>query len=129
MPSQPFVVEEKNVEIESGEDRGVTWRTLTSADRTPTQQLTSGVCEIEPGCELPLHRHPPLELYYFLEGKGIVTLGTEDHPVRTGSTIYIPGDAPHRIRNTGSTLLKLFYVFPIESYSQVEYTMLDRAAP
>jgi quercetin dioxygenase-like cupin family protein len=127
MSSQPFFIDEHTAEVESGEDRGVTWRTLTSADRTPTQQLTSGVCEIEPGCELPLHRHPPLELYYFLEGTGVVTMGSEDHPVRPGSTISIPGNTPHRIRNTGATPLKLFYVFPVESFSQVEYTMLDQA--
>lgn len=125
MASQPFVIEELSAEVESGEDRGVTWRTLTSADRTPTQQLTTGVCEIEPGCELPLHRHPPLELYYFLAGTGVVTLGTVEHPVHRGSTISIPGNTPHRIRNTGTTPLRLFYVFPVESFSEVEYTMLD----
>jgi quercetin dioxygenase-like cupin family protein len=125
MGSQPFVIEEASVAVESGEDRGVTWRTLTSADRMRTQALTSGVCEVEPGCELPLHTHPPLEVYYFLEGTGVVTLGTRHHPVQKGSTVYIPGGTPHRIANTGSSVLKLFYVFPIDSYSQVEYTMLE----
>ena len=127
MGEQPLVIEERNVEIESGDDRGVTWRTLTSADRTPTQELTSGVCEIAPGGELALHRHPPLELYYFLDGTGVVTLGTDDHCVRRGSTIYIPGGTPHRIRNDGAEPLRLFYVFPINSFSEVEYTMLDQA--
>jgi quercetin dioxygenase-like cupin family protein len=129
MGSQPFVIDELSTAIESGEDRGVTWRTLTSADRTPTRELTTGVCEIEPGCELPLHRRPPLELYYFLEGTGVVTLGSADHPVRSGSTVCIPGNTPHRIHNTGSTPLRLFYVFPVESFSQVEYTMLDQPRP
>jgi quercetin dioxygenase-like cupin family protein len=126
MASQPFVIEELSAAVESGEDRGVTWRTLTSADRTPTQELTTGVCEIEPGCELPLHRHPPLELYYFLEGTGVVTLGAVEHAVRRGSTISIPGNTPHRIQNTGAMPLKLFYVFPVPSFGEVEYTMLDQ---
>ena len=125
MRSQSLVIEECSVEIESGDDRGVTWRTLTSADRTPTRELTSGVCEIAPGGELALHRHPPLELYYFLEGTGIVTLGTVDHAVQKGSTIYIPGDTPHRIQNDGAAPLRLFYVFPVDSFSEVEYTMLE----
>ncbi|MBS0374075.1 MAG: cupin domain-containing protein [Proteobacteria bacterium] len=124
MSRAPFVVEEGAVEVESGEDRGVIWRTLTSADRTPTAELTSGVCEIAPGCELALHRHPPLELYYFLEGTGVVTLGSSDHAVQAGTTISIPGDTPHRIRNTGPATLKLFYVFPTASFSEVEYTNL-----
>ena len=124
----PVVIEEQSVEIESGEDRGVTWRTLTSADRVPTRELTSGVCEIAPGGELALHRHPPLELYYFLEGTGVVTLGRDDYAVHPGSTIYIPGGTPHRIHNNGATLLKLFYVFPVDSFTEVEYTMLDEAS-
>jgi quercetin dioxygenase-like cupin family protein len=127
MLPQPVVVEEGKVEVERGEERGVTWRTLTSADRTRTWGLTTGVCEIEPGGELGLHTHPPLEVYYFLEGTGVVTLGSQDHAVRPGSTVYIPGGLPHRIYNDGTTRLKLFYVFPVDSYSTVEYTMLDPA--
>lgn len=124
MGSEPVIVEEHAVAIEAGDDRGVTWRTLTSADRTATRQLTSGVCEIAPGGELALHRHPPLELYYFLEGTGVVTLGAEDHRVQPGSTVYIPGGTAHRIRNDGASPLKLFYVFPVDSFGEVEYTNL-----
>jgi quercetin dioxygenase-like cupin family protein len=120
----PFVTEEREVLLEIGEDVGVTWRTLTSADRTPTRTLTSGVCEIEPGCALDLHRHPPLELYYFLEGTGVVRLGDREQRVGPGTTIAIPGDVPHAIRNDGTSLLKLFYVFPVDSFSEVVYTNL-----
>jgi len=128
MASRPVVIEEESVVVESGDDRGVTWRTLTSADRSPTRQLTSGVCEIAPGGELALHCHAPLELYYFLEGTGVVTLGCDDYAVRPGSTIYIPGGTPHRILNNGPARLKLFYVFPVDSFSEVEYTMLEPAS-
>jgi mannose-6-phosphate isomerase-like protein (cupin superfamily) len=128
MGSQPVVVEELSIGIESGEDPGVTWRTLTSADRTPTRALTTGVCEIAPGGELLLHRHAPLELYYFLEGTGVVTLDTVDHAVRAGSTVYIPGNTPHRIRNNGAVPLRLFYVFPVDAFGEVEYVTLDAAA-
>lgn len=129
MASQPFVVAEHSVPVERDydDDPRVTWRTLTSADRTPTRQLTSGVCEIEPGGMLGLHRHPPLELYYFLEGTGVVTLGAQDVPVSAGVTISIPGNTPHAIRNTGATPLRLFYVFPVDSYADVTYTMLGPA--
>ena len=52
--SRPVIVEEESVAVESGDDRGVTWRTPTSADRIPTRELTSGVCEIATGGELAL---------------------------------------------------------------------------
>jgi quercetin dioxygenase-like cupin family protein len=120
----PYVTEERETPLESGDDVGVTWRTLTSADRTPTRILTSGVCEIEPGGSLDLHRHPPLELYYFLEGSGVVTLGDREQRVSPGTTISIPGDVPHAIRNDGTATLKLFYVFPVDSFSDVVYTNL-----
>jgi quercetin dioxygenase-like cupin family protein len=128
MGLQPVVIEELSVARESGEDPGVSWRTLTSADRTPTQALTTGVCEIAPGGELLYHRHAPLELYYFLEGSGVVTLDGIDRRVQPGSTVHIPGNTPHRIRNDGSVPLRLFYVFPVDSFGEVEYVMLDPPA-
>jgi quercetin dioxygenase-like cupin family protein len=125
MLPHPYLVEESAVPVESGEDVGVTWRTLTSADRTPTAQLTTGVCEIAPGGELALHRHPTLELYYFLEGSGLVRLGGAERSVRPGITVSIPADLPHGIRNTGTLPLRLFYVFPVDSFSEVRYTNLE----
>jgi len=127
MSATAFSVMESSVPLEGGKGDGCTWRTLTSADRTPTTQLTSGVCELEPGGELELHRHPTLELYYFLEGTGVVMLGSQLQPVAAGSTISIPADLPHGIRNTGATTLKLFYVFPVDSFSEVVYTMLGES--
>jgi quercetin dioxygenase-like cupin family protein len=124
VPEIAYVTEEKAVPLESGEDVGVTWRTLTSSDRTPTSTLTSGVCEIAPGGVLDLHRHPPLELYYFLEGTGVVRIGDREQRVVPGTTISIPGNVPHGIRNDGPGLLKLFYVFPVDSFGDVEYTNL-----
>lgn len=125
---QPFLIEESAVAIELGtpaDGAGLCWRTLISADRTPTRELSGGVCEIQPGGELLLHRHPTLELYYFLEGEGVVRLEGHERAVRPGTTVSIPANAPHGIRNTGKSMLKLFYVFPVDSFDAVEYTMLE----
>ena len=124
MSAQAYVVDEASVPGESEDDSGVSWRTLTSSDRTPTRELTSGVCEITPGGVLALHRHPTLELYYFLEGTGVVQLGDAERPVAPGVTVSIPADLPHALRNTGDTVLRLFYVFPADSFSQIVYTNL-----
>ena len=129
MTAEAYVVEELSVPVEREEDTGVSWRTLTSADRTPTRQLTSGVCEIAPGGALGLHRHPTLELYYFLEGSGIVWLGTKEQRVAPGITISIPADLPHGIHNTGDSVLRLFYVFPADSFSEIVYTDVEPASP
>ena len=129
MTAEAYVVEELSVPVECEDDTGVSWRTLTSADRTPTRQLTSGVCEIAPGGALGLHRHPTLELYYFLEGSGIVWLGTKEQRVAPGITISIPADLPHGIHNTGDSVLRLFYVVPADSFSEIVYTDVEPASP
>mgnify|MGYP000928888069 CR=1 FL=1 len=89
-------------------------------------ELAAGTCEVQPGGELKLHSHPTLEIYYFLHGEGVVRLADRDVPVRAGSTLSIPGGAPHGIRNTGPGVLKLFYAFPTGSFADVQYTMLER---
>jgi quercetin dioxygenase-like cupin family protein len=51
-------------------------------------------------------------------------LGDGEQRVGPGSTLSIPGDLPHGIRNDGTATLKLFYVFPVDSFHEVEYTTL-----
>jgi quercetin dioxygenase-like cupin family protein len=99
----------------------VQWRTLFSAERTPTEALTAGVAEIEPGDQLKVHRHAPPELYYLLAGEGMVTIDGIEYPVETGAAVFIPGNAAHGIRNIGPTLLRFFYAFAVNSFDEVEY--------
>jgi mannose-6-phosphate isomerase-like protein (cupin superfamily) len=125
-PSEAVVVHEDERELESWEEGGpgsVRWRTLISADRTPTDSLTVGVAEIEPG-ESRLfrpHRHAQPEVYYILSGEGVVTISGTDHTVRPGNAVFIPGGAAHGARNTGSELLRLLYVFPSSSFAEIQY--------
>jgi quercetin dioxygenase-like cupin family protein len=127
MPNRPFVIEDSSVELESDPADGISWRTLTSADRRPSAELTSGVAYIEPGGMLPLHRHSQTEIYYVIEGQGEVTLDGEQQAVGPGAMVYIPGDTPHAFRNAGTATLRFFYVFPTDSYTDVEYVMLTAA--
>jgi mannose-6-phosphate isomerase-like protein (cupin superfamily) len=86
--------------------------------------LTSGVAEIELGGALVLHRHAPPEVYYILDGTRVVTLGEEARDVGPGAPVFIPGDTVHGFKNTGKSVLRFFYVFPVDSYCDVEYIML-----
>ena len=50
--SEAFVVQEEDCEIEGSREvtpGSVRWRTLVSSDRTPTEAVTMGVAELEPG--------------------------------------------------------------------------------
>lgn len=130
MRSEPYVIHEGKCEIESWEDatRGeIQWRTLLSADRTPTTSMTLGVAEIKPGGRASLreHRHAQPEIYYILSGSGVVTIDRREHFVRTGTAVFIPGHAEHAVRNTGTKPLHFVYVFPIHSFDEVEYEFTD----
>ncbi len=123
---RPIVVQEDACAVEGWDDPilgTVLWRTLLSADRTPTSQLTVGVAEIGPGGANanPLHRHAAPEVYYILSGEGVVSIAEVDHPVRPGATVFIPGNAWHGTRNTGDDTLRLLYVFAVDSFADVAY--------
>jgi mannose-6-phosphate isomerase-like protein (cupin superfamily) len=99
----------------------IRWRTLFSKGGTPTDGITCGVAELGPGDWLGLHRHAPPEILYVLAGTGIVTLAGEETPVKARSAVFIPGMAEHGIRQTGADLLRLFYGYPVDSWTGIEY--------
>ena len=122
----PVVTHESQCETEAWDDpvRGkVQWWTLLSADRTPSHGMTCGVAEIAPGRPDTVnpHRHAEPEVYHFLSGEGVVHIDDAEHPVRAGSTVFVPGMAWHGVRNTGAEPLRLFYVFAVDDFAQVEY--------
>jgi len=69
----------------------VQWRTLFSSERTPSEALTAGVAEILPGNELKAHHHAEPELYYIIEGEGVLTIDGLEHPVQEETAVFIPG--------------------------------------
>ena len=127
---RPFVVHESECDVEdwsaSGRN-GVSWRTLLSADRTPTDSLTIGIAEIAPGSpdEFHLHHHEPAEAYFILSGTGAMSIDGEVQNVRTGSAIFVPSNSVHAIANTGSDVLRLLYVFGVDSFDDVTYVFPD----
>ncbi len=124
--SQPFVVHESGCEIEGWDDRlrgAVTWRTLLSGERTPTDSLTMGVAEVgevEPA-DFRLHRHAQAEAYYVLSGRGVLRIGEADYPLSAGATAFIPGGSLHGARALGSEPLRILYVFAADSFGEVHY--------
>jgi len=124
--SPGFVIHEADCELEGSDEAAlasVRWRTLLSGDRTPTGSITLGIAELEPGgpaLSLP-HTHSQAEVYYVLSGRGTVFISGIEHPVRPGTAVFIPGGAEHGAVNTGDELLRLLYVFPSDSFADIEY--------
>jgi mannose-6-phosphate isomerase-like protein (cupin superfamily) len=102
--------------------RGVTyWKTLISGDKTPSYSLTMGLAQIPPSETLSRHRHAQAEIYYILEGTGVVEIDDQKHIVGPGTAIFIPGDAIHCFTNTGISVLRFIYTFPADSFGDIEY--------
>lgn len=46
------------------------------------------------------------EIYYVLEGQGVMRVGEDSRPVGPGDAIAIPPGASHQITNSGAGVLK-----------------------
>jgi mannose-6-phosphate isomerase-like protein (cupin superfamily) len=101
----------------------VTWRTLLSGDRTPTEGLTMGIAEVSEhvGAPVRLHRHAQGEAYYILSGRGVLHIDGAEHPLEPGTTAFIPGGLWHAARGVGPEPLRLLYVFAADSFSEIVY--------
>jgi mannose-6-phosphate isomerase-like protein (cupin superfamily) len=125
---EPVVVQEADREWQTWPDeeeikkRGLVYfKTLVSSDVTRSGELTMGIAKIPPGEALRKHRHRQAEIYLILEGTGSVEIDSEVRFVRAGSTVFIPCNALHSCENVGESDLRFTYVFPADSFEEIEY--------
>jgi quercetin dioxygenase-like cupin family protein len=127
MDCEPVVVEESAREWETWPDEEVAdrgsvyWKTLVSGDLTRSEALIMGIAKIPPAEALHEHRHRQAEIYLLLEGTASVTIAGKTRPVAAGSAVFIPGNALHSCQNTGTSDLRVAYVFAADSFEEVEY--------
>ena len=100
---------------------GVRWKFLIDADVTGSSGLSLGFAEIEPGGDLILHYHSPDEIYVVTDGVGTLNKSGELEEIKKGDVVYIKGDAKHALKNNGKEILKFYWIFPTDSFSDVEY--------
>ena len=74
-------------------------RWLMNDQIDPDAEMTLGVVYIKPGQENPAHIHPnSAEVLHVLEGSCEHLVGTKWVTLKTGDTVRIPKDVPHRAR-------------------------------
>jgi mannose-6-phosphate isomerase-like protein (cupin superfamily) len=99
--------ERQLAEISAGIRRGIYVDAAEGA-----RQLSLGAAELDPGKEIPVHRHKAGDRYveegfYVLEGTGEVRVDDEARAIAAGSfCVMSPAEGFHTIRNTGSTTLR-----------------------
>jgi mannose-6-phosphate isomerase-like protein (cupin superfamily) len=106
---------------EEGRNDVIRWRTLLSGDKTPSQGISMGVLEIPPGACMVAHHHSLLEVYYFTAGEGQLLCGDKIKDVRAGDVAYIPSNEVHGLKNISQVLLTLTWMFPSDTWSEIEY--------
>ena len=82
-------------------------------DRTTSTITQCSLAEeiLPPGCTITPHHHRALEeIYYIVEGLGVMTVGDEQREVCAGDAVYIPLNQRHRLENTGTEPIKLILV-------------------
>jgi mannose-6-phosphate isomerase-like protein (cupin superfamily) len=87
---------------------GITSYLLASPRTSSAEHLTTTLALIQPGGEQRLHSHRPEQVYFILEGGGLMTVGSETQRVGPGDCIFIPSGQPHGLKNDGAMTLRYF---------------------
>jgi mannose-6-phosphate isomerase-like protein (cupin superfamily) len=79
---------------------------LVSKGTCNAENLAITIVEMEPGGFQHLHSHEPEQMYYILEGEGLMTVNGEEKPVQAGDCVFFPSFAEHGLKNTGEGVLR-----------------------
>ena len=106
----------------------IRWHTLLSKGLTPSKDLVCGVAELAVGDTFASHCHAQSEVYFGLEGVGIVMIDGEPFSLCPGAALFIPPDALHGIP-TVTEALRYFYVFAADSFDDIAYRFSHEIPP
>jgi len=84
---------------------------LFHPNSSPVIDFSVAEALVEPEQRTKTHvHHASQEVYYILEGEGVVRLGKETLSVSPGDAILIAPGRPHNIRNTGAGVLRILCI-------------------
>ena len=82
-------------------------RELLAHRNSSIRQQSLAEARVPVGATTELHLHPKTEeIYYILEGEGLMVINQEERRVRPGDAIAIPPGAQHQITNDGTVSLR-----------------------
>jgi quercetin dioxygenase-like cupin family protein len=55
------------------------------------------------------------------KGTGILNKSDELEEIKKGDVVYIASNAKHALKNNGKETLEFYWIFPTNSFSEVEY--------
>jgi mannose-6-phosphate isomerase-like protein (cupin superfamily) len=72
------------------------------------RNLEAGIIVLRPGEQDTQEPHRADELYYVIEGSGLIELGKGRHRVKKGSIIFVPAGMRHRFYGNMENLIALY---------------------
>jgi mannose-6-phosphate isomerase-like protein (cupin superfamily) len=86
-------------------------KVLVGPETPGARFLDFRISSYEPKAYVKSHAHESKEqIYYFLEGEGLLELGSKQHVVRPKNFAFIPPRLPHALYNTGVSNLVFFVI-------------------
>jgi mannose-6-phosphate isomerase-like protein (cupin superfamily) len=79
--------------------------------------LSVGVYSLPAGGVDPQQPHTEDEIYYVVEGRGVIRVGAEDRPVEPGTVVFVAANVEHRFHTISKDLKILVFFAPAESNS------------
>jgi mannose-6-phosphate isomerase-like protein (cupin superfamily) len=79
--------------------------------------LSVGVYSLPAGGVDPQQPHTEDEIYYVVEGRGVIRVGAEDRPVEPGTVVFVAANVEHRFHTISKDLNILVFFAPAESNS------------
>lgn len=84
---------------------------LIDGENSPSQRLKMGYTTIYPTGTTTGHSHDDMEeVYFVVSGEGIMVVGEERFPIKTGDGLYVPPGAFHTTYQTGNMPLTVLWV-------------------
>jgi mannose-6-phosphate isomerase-like protein (cupin superfamily) len=73
-----------------------------------TRSFNAGIIKLRMGQADNQSSHPVDEIYYVIEGEGLISIGGEDHEIRKGAIIFVPANSDHRFHGNKEDLIVLY---------------------
>ncbi|MFO7968196.1 MAG: cupin domain-containing protein [Archaeoglobaceae archaeon] len=90
-----------------------------------SENVSLAEASLKPGQSAEYHLHQKaVEIYYILEGEGLMEIEGEDRMVTRDQTVLIPPGSKHRIKNIGDGQLRLL-CFCHPPYSDDDTTLVE----
>jgi quercetin dioxygenase-like cupin family protein len=95
---------------------GALSKVLVGPGNSGSERIDFRISRYAPNAHVQEHSHKVQEqIYYVLEGEGVLTVGKEEHLMQPHDYVYLPPGVPHSFTNTGlSGLIFLVVTTPAD---------------